>query len=479
MRLGQSSLVAFAAQFLGSIIGFLAIVFISRELGAAVLGMYFLALAVQNWVRMFSTAGVVTSVTKRMSAAEGDGARYLSAGVVIQGTITVIALGLMLLFRGRIDSFVGEPVTPLLIVIVGLGSLYSLVKAGLMGQQRVHVSSLLDPVDQTFGGAAQVLLVVLGLGLIGALTGKIIGLLVVVTLGAVLLNVQFVRPGRVDLERILSFARYAWIQGIQSKTYIYLDTVVIGAFAASQFVGFYQVSFNIAAILALFGVSVIRTLFPALSTADSADDPELAASLFSDGIAFSGLLLVPGIVGSVLIGADVLRIYGSEFTVARWILVLLVVSQLFYVYMMQTVTMLNALDRPGLAFRVNAVFIVTNLLLNVWLVPTVGYEGAAVASGLTALLGFALGYRLVASSVPVSLPVGEVARQVVAALVMGVAVGGMLQVRTPATLPGPPTIGTVFYALVGAAVYGVTLYGLSARVRTVVHENLPVAPDRI
>lgn len=473
MRLGQSSLVTFFAQFLGSVIGFLAIVYVSRELGAAVLGTYFLALAVHNWVRTLSTAGIVTSVTKRISAAGDDGSRYLTAGVAIQGAVTTVALGLMLLFRERIDAYVGASVTSILVVIVGLGSAYTLVQAGLMGRQRVHTSSLLDPVDQTFAGVTQVVLVALGFGLVGLLAGKVVGLVCVVVVGVILVDARLVRPGRTELREIASFARYAWIQGIQSKTYIYLDTVVIGAFAASQFVGFYQVSFNVAAILALFGVSVNRTLFPALSSADASDDLEQAASLFNDGITFAGLLLVPGVVGSALIGADVLRIYGPEFTVAQRVLVLLVVSQLVYVYMTQTVTLLNALDRPGLAFRVNGVFIVANLLLNVWLVPTVGYEGAAVASGVTALVGFVVGYRMVRARVPASLPVGEVLRQVAAALVMGVVIGALLQLRTPAKLPGPPTLGTVAYVLFGGAVYCVVLYGLSSRVRTVVRDNLP------
>lgn len=474
MRVGQSSLVTFVSQFAGSIIGFLAIVFVSRELGPVVLGTYFLTLAIHGWVQTLSVSGVVTSIIKRMSEVDESGSEYLSAGGVMLGIISLGMVVVLFALGARIDAFVGEPVTPFLIVLTVVSTLYALVRAGLMGENRVHTSSLLTPVEESFTGVTQVLLALTGFGLVGILFGKVLGLAVVAVIGMILVSVRFTRPTREHVEDLLSFTKYSWLEGIQGKTYVYLDTVIIGAFAATQFVGFYQVAFNVATVLALFGTSISRTLFPALSSTEKRVDKEYVGKLFGDSIAFSGLLLIPGLVGSVLVGADVLRIYGPEFTVGHQVLVVLVVSQLAYTYMTQTITVLNAIDRASLAFRVNALFVVTNLVLNLVLVPTLGYMGAAIASALTAAASFVFGYRQVASRVPVTLPLRELLQQLSAALVMGVVIWLGLRVATPPALPGPPTAGTVVYVALGGMVYGLTLYSLSPRFRGVVRDNAPV-----
>ncbi len=62
---------------------------------------------------------------------------------------------------------------------------------------------------------------------------------------------------------------------------------------------------------------------------------------------------------------------------------------------------LNALDRPKDSFRVTAVAVTANVVLNILLIPTYGIVGAALATLATMVLNAALSRRALSRSIRV------------------------------------------------------------------------------
>lgn len=470
MRIGQTSVVNFLSQIATSVFGFVVTVYLARELGDAVLGNYFLVVAVLVWLKVLGGQGIQMAIRKRVSEGEAEGA-FFGAGLTLQLVAFVVLAGAILVFRGPVDDYLRTDAALGLIALLATGLLVWQVRAALEGRHRVALSSLLGPLDRTARGALQVGVVVVGLGTVGwLLAGYAVAELLTGLVGLSLLAIRPRLPTREQLRSLLEYAKYSWFSGIESRTFASMDTLVLAipAFAISSGqIGVYEVAWNLASVLAVFGASVSTTLFPAISKLSSAGEDGIEG-LIDDAVAYSGLFVIPGLVGCAVVGRRVLAIYGAEFTRGYTILLVLVAARLLYVYQSQFTNVLAAIDRPDSAFRVNVTFVATNLVLNVALVAFVGWLGAAVATAISATVGLVLSYWYLQQYVAVPIPAGELVSQAFAAVAMGVVV------FVGRGLAGAGIAWTVALVAVGGGAYFATLTVLSRRFRATVRRNLPI-----
>lgn len=471
MRIGQTSVVNFVSEVATSVFGFVVTIYLARELGSAVLGEYYLVAAVVVWGKVLGGQGIQMATRKRIS--EGtDEAEFFGGGLSLQTLAFVVLAAAILIFRGPVNDYLRTDAALLLVVLLFTGLLVWQVRAALEGRHRVDLSSLLGPLDRLLRGLLQIGVVVVGLGTVRwLLTGFAAAEFVTGMVGLALLGLRPRLPTRAQVVSMLDYAKYSWFSGLESRTFASMDTLVLAipvfAVSSSQ-IGIYEVAWNLASVLAVFGASVSTTLFPAISRLSSAENREAIRGLIDDSIAFSGLFVVPGLVGCLVVGDRVLAIYRPEFVQGYAVLIVLVVGRLLYVYESQLTNVLAAIDRPDAAFRVNVAFVVTNLVLNLVLVFAFGWLGAAVATTTSAAVGLALGYYFLQRFVVVPIPARELANQAVAAVVMGIVVFAARNFAPP----GVPW--TVVLVAVGGAVYFVALVALSRRFRATVRRNLPV-----
>jgi O-antigen/teichoic acid export membrane protein len=474
VRIGQTSAIHFGSQIISSLAGFVATLYIARGLGSGTLGTFAVFVAVIIWSKALLGGGIQEAVTKRMSE-QGGGGGDLAAGIVVQATVFLPVVVLLSVFTDRVNGFLGFKGASLL--AIGLSVLLALAtgRAALRGEQKVHVAALLRPVEQIVSSGIQLGVVLLGLlggGVVGLIWGYIAGAAIAGIAGLTLLGTQIQRPTRENFRRVIGFTRYAWLSGIEERSFSAMDTVVLGVFVSSTFIGYYEVAWNVASILAIFGVSLAQTLFPAMSELDSADEREAVADLVNDGVAYTGLFLLPGLVGAVVVGEHVLGIYGTEFRQGALVMVILVIGRLIYAYEAQLTTTLNAIDEPGAAFRVNLVFVLLNLGLNVGLVALYGWVGAAVGTTVSAAVGLIVAYRAVTARLSVTIPALEIGRQAVAAIIMG---GGIYALESVLVPSGPASMfETLVLVGAGAGAYFVLLGAISSRFRTTLLDNVPV-----
>lgn len=475
MRLGQTSAVHFASSLLASVLGFASTVYIARILGAEPLGFYNLAIALVSWLAIVGKVGFSRAISKRVS--EGDEqSEYAAAGAaVIVGLFIIVAVGLAL-FRGRVDAYIGYPATGYVILILLAVLLNGLINSLLVGFHLVHVSGVLSPIRTGGRAIAQVTLIVAGASTAALFVGHILGFVAVITIGFyfVLREAPLLeRPNRKHFEALIDFAKFSWLGNLQSRMFSYTDIIVLGFFISSGLIGVYAVAWNISQFLILFSGTLRSTLFPEMSEISSQEDPQAVSRIVEQSLTFGGLFLIPGLFGGILLGERILRIYGPEFPQGAVVLSILIVANLFMGYQNQLLNTLNAVDRPDLAFRVNVVFVAANLVLNVVLIYTYSWVGAAVATAISVAVSLALAYHHVDALIYFNTPVGEIAKQWLAGGVMAAIVyGGLWTERTYRVIGHNFTI-VLLLVLLGAAVYFVVLLGLSREFRRTVRRNLP------
>lgn len=472
MRPGRVTAIHFGSTFLASTVGFVATLYIAQELGSATLGAYSLFIAVVIWLRTGFAEGINYAVSKRLSET-GTGGRDLGAGLTIQVIVFILVSIALYAVRGLLNSYLSFRGTKLMIFAFAVVIGFSLIVSILHGEKKVHFAAILKPVDRIVRSGIHlgvVFLAILGGGVTGLVWGYVVGAVVALTLGIAMISITPRIPRNEHFRNISRFGQYSWLSGIEQRSFSAMDTLVLGAFVSTSLVAYYEVAWNLASLLAIFGTSISQTLFPEISDLDSRNDTDAVAELITDGVAYLGLFLIPGLFGVVIIGEQVLAIYGTEFRQATTVLILLVTARLVYVYQAQFVSALNALDYPGVAFRVNLVFVALNLLLNISLVCVFGWVGAAVATGLAATAGLVISFRALRSVILFEIPIREIGSQVLAGLIMG-----LIVMRTESAIPelGAESLITAFLLVgVGSVTYASTLLLISTRFRSTLVRNL-------
>lgn len=476
MRLGQTSVIYFASRLSASVIGFAATLYIARQIGAAPLGIYHLGIGLVSWLAIAGKVGISGAISKRVSEGD-DQAEHAVAGALLIGTLFVIVAVGVLLFRTRIDEYVGYPAAVFVVLILFLTLAYGVVGSLLSGLHLVHIKGVLSTVRTAGRSLFQIAAVFVGLGAAGLFWGHIAGIVIIVVIGLYVVRRRLpslATPRKRHFRSLFEFAKFSWLGSLQSKMFNYTDVIVLGFFVSSSFIGIYSVAWNIAQFLILFSGSLKSTLFPEMSELSAEHDPQAVTDIVEQSLVYGGLFLIPGVFGGAILGERILRLYGPEFTQGAVVLFVLIVANLFMGYQNQLLNALNAIDRPDLSFRVNAVFVGMNLTANVALVSLYGWLGAAVATATSVAVSLVIAYYYLSTIVAFSVPVGEIARQWIAALLMALVVYAGLAVENTRHLIGHNFATVLVLVALGAGLYFLVLLVLSAQFRTTIRENLPM-----
>jgi O-antigen/teichoic acid export membrane protein len=469
MRLGRTTAIHFSSQVVVTVVGFAATFAIVILLGASGLGRYAVATGLGYFWLIIPAEAVTSAMTKRMSEGEHPGA-YLSAGFLVNGALAVglaaLVFGTGEAFRAllaptnefvRVISTFNAEIALLLVGSVGFKS----VLASLQGEKKVAEKGLLKAAELVVRTTLQVGLVLEGFGVSGLLVGQAASLSVVGAGGMVALSaVRPARPGRTHLRRMAAFAKYSWLGSLKSRTFGWMDTLVLSFFVSSSLIGIYEAAWGIASMLGMVNSSIRNTLFPEFSELSEREEFDRIRHYLDEGLVFSGVFVIPGLFGAAVIGGRVLQFYRQSFDQGATILLLLVFAYVLEVYGSQFVSAINAVDRPDVAFRANRLFVVTNVSLNVVLVWQFGWHGAAAATVLAVGAWAAYAYRSADREIGrLRVPVGEIAREVAASVVMA----GVVVVAAP--YPPAGRLGTLLLVGLGAGVYLAALLVVSERIR--------------
>lgn len=468
MKLGQTSFVHLISKYTASVLGFLTYVYLARELGAEVLGIYFLLMAVLAWFRLAGTVGIETAIAKRLSEGKQRN-EFLTAGLIMYLVIFIILSGSILISRSWLNDYLRGEIAYLLVPLILVAVAMAFVNASLKGQHKVHLASLLSPIDRVLRATLQIGLVLLGFELIGLVLGYISAMFVAAVVGLYYVSYRITIPDINHFKSLGSYAKYSWLTRLEGRAFSSADTIVLGFFVSSSLIGIYEIAWNVAAFLGIFSGSLVQTLFPEMSKISSEEETEEVRNLVNKALSYAGLFLIPGFVGAVLIGSEIMAIYSSEFRQGYTVLVILVGANLVFGYKKQMTNILNAIDRPDKAFRISLVFLITNLSLNVGLVYAYDWIGAAVATFVASVIALAMGYRELGKLMDIPLPVLEIGKQVISAFMMGgviIGVDAVIHVTVPIA---------IVLVIAGASIYFSLYLAISPSFRNTVKRNLPVS----
>jgi len=468
MRLSKAALTVSLAQIILSVAGFVTTFAIAVLEGSTTLGQYAIAVSLGAFLFIIPMQAISDAVKKRMSEGE-QCEEYLSAGVFITVAFTVVAVGTVLTLGVCLQRL---PVPPLEIVVVlrrysveiaalvAAATTFRLVRDALEGTKRVGQSGILQAGERVIRTVVQVGTLLAGFGVGALVLGHGIAFLFASLIGVMLIKSRFRQPTRRHVRSLIAYARYAWLGTLRTRIFGWFDTFVLSFFVSASLIGIYEAAWGIAGVLGIVSLAIRRTLFPEVSDLSASDDYDRIRSILNDGLVFSGVFVIPGLAGALIVGSRILRFYRPEFSQGAGILVILICAYLAEAYGSQFISVINALDRPDVAYRVNLFFIIASIVLTTTLVFLFGWYGAAVATVSASVFRTILGYRaLVGELESVPIPLAQIGRQLFAAAVMAVIIAS-ISPFVPAS-----RFWTIVLILAGAGIYVGVLLLISDIVR--------------
>ncbi|BCS54867.1 flippase [Geobacter sp. SVR] len=177
--------------------------------------------------------------------------------------------------------------------------------------------------------------------------------------------------------------RESWpllLSGIVFMVYLRIDQVFLGQMADSREVGVYAAAVKIAEIWFFIPTVVVNSVFPNIIKTKENDEEEFYRRLqkLYNLMAFIGYAIA--IPTTLLAGFVVTLLYGKAYAAAAPMLILLVWSDVFAILAVARNAYLLAMNWSRVLFWMVLIGAVSNVLLNMVLIPRYGGIGAAAAS---------------------------------------------------------------------------------------------------
>jgi len=179
----------------------------------------------------------------------------------------------------------------------------------------------------------------------------------------------------------------AWPLSLAGFTYIFLqhtDRILLGLYMSSSDVGIYVAAFTIASLLISVSLAFTFLFLPVISEYFAERDLSSILKLFSSVTKWVFLITFPLVVYLILYCNDVIRlIYGESFLAGSSALIILSLGIAMYSLSGMAGSILIAIKKTKLNLIAEIIAAVSNVILNILLIPKYGIIGAAIGTSIS------------------------------------------------------------------------------------------------
>jgi len=180
------------------------------------------------------------------------------------------------------------------------------------------------------------------------------------------------------------------LAGLFDSIYTYTDSVMLGHWGMFAETGWYNAAFRITWTIYLFTILASASFYPVLSKAFKKSKEELQ-KIWNYQMELTIILTIPLVIGGVVLGPKIINLfYGASFApsiLAFQILMIMIGILLVYLPFYQAILVSNQQKKLLLSVFIGAM---SNVVLNLILIPKYTLYGAAAATVISHLLIFFL-----------------------------------------------------------------------------------------
>ena len=389
-------------------LGYVFRVILARELGVASYGLIYGVISLFGFFVILMNLGLETALVKYIAQYNVE-KRFeeIKASIIIvlliKLVLSMVVCGVLFIKAEWIAlNYFGVPEACLLIQVFSVGMVFSVgitvLKSVFQGFQSMLYYSSIDVVKSVLVVTLTILLLSLGYREVAPIMAFTMVFIILPIIYAVPLIKTFpaftttkLRVSKAMVSKLCIFGVSMAFVGLADMVLSYTDTLMITYYRTLEEVGLYNVAVPSMKIIGIIGYVATAVVFP------------ISSELWTNGKRkelFRGLqMLYKYVLVAVLPIALILFIFpetilgmlfGNEFRAAGNVLRVLVPGYFIYVYAGINTSMLSGIGQPKEVSKIMFAGAGANLLLNLWLIPLWGMEGAAVSTSIAFIIIFLL-----------------------------------------------------------------------------------------
>lgn len=340
-KAAHGGLFLFVGNALSTVILAVGIIIVARLLGPANYGLYTLALVIPFLLASLSDAGMSFALVRLPARLRAEGNytkadRLIKLGFLLKFTISALA---------SLICYVGSAVIattilnrPELTPFIRLASLVILFQAifdgatrSFIGLDLMQYSASIQVVQAAFKGTLGPALVLIGLGVVGAIWGYLLALAAAGLAGVVILFARRTRSSdrnlgsvSMGLRELLGYGLPLYLANTLAMFLTQYQNIVLAHFSSNVEIGNFGATWNFTTFLMILVYPITTAMFPMFSKLDSNSQRNELARGFVLAVKYTSLLMIPASVAVMVFSRDLIYLtYGSGYTFAAQYLVLL------------------------------------------------------------------------------------------------------------------------------------------------------------
>jgi O-antigen/teichoic acid export membrane protein len=394
-KIAKNTTMLFVSQIITYMMGFFITMYSARYLGAEGFGIISLALAITGILVVFTDLGLGTLTVREVARDKSLVDKYTSNVAVIKLMLAIFTVFLTIVIVylfGYTDEI--KWVVYIITVSTLVNALSGIFYPIFQSYEKMEFQSVANVLNSSIMLIGTFIVIFYKLDIYYFAALYLASNVVVLTFIISVYVREFNFPSfDIDLgfwKPTLMMALPLSLVSIFSLIAYRVDTILLSLIKGSIVVGWYSASYRLMEVF-LFLPGVFATaVFPVFSSLHLSSHETLKLS-YQKSFKYLALLSVPVAVGTTVLAPEiVLLIYKSAFTPSIIILQILIwaipITFLNYIFG----TILPAMNRQNVLLKVTFLSMIFNIALNLVLIPTYSYVGAAVVTVATELFIFVL-----------------------------------------------------------------------------------------
>jgi len=266
--------------------------------------------------------------------------------------------------------------------------------------RRIHIFGLLS-LFQTFGRLFLILaLLLVGFGLLGVIGATLVvqSCIVILSLILIIRQIGFAIPKFEGFGELIKYGApltpNSLIRWITDSS----DRYIIGIFLGLSAVGIYSASYAIGSLVHLFIAPIQFILFPELSRLYDEERVGDVKNYLSSSLRYFLLIAIPAVTGLTVLAKPFLMILTTPaFVIGSIIIPFIALSGLLGGVFQIVINITHLVKKTQFNLFIHILAAVSNLVLNIVLIPFIGILGAAIATlasyALMVIVGICISFR--------------------------------------------------------------------------------------
>jgi O-antigen/teichoic acid export membrane protein len=390
-RIMKNTAVLSVSQIISFIFIFFYTIYIARYLGADGFGILSFAIAISGIFSILFDLGLSTLTVREVARDKSLAQKFLGNAIIIKIILAIVSFGLIILIINLLH-YPQATVTVVYFVALStiINSFYSLFYSIFQAYEKMEFQSIGQILNSILMFSGVFLAIKIGLSVVGFSSIYFLSSLIILIYVLILYIWKFSLPvieiDTIFWKKILKEALPFGLAGIFVTIYYWIDSVMLSIMVGNEVVGWYNAAYRFIYIFLSFHSIFIISIFPVLSSFYKTSKGSIKFA-YERSFKYMLILTVPiAVFVTVLSSKIILLIYGPSYIPSVIALQILIWTIVFMFVNGLSSNFLGSHNKQPIATKITAIGAVTNIILNILLIPKFSYVGSSFATVITELI---------------------------------------------------------------------------------------------